>query len=86
MVDVFQGVFRHGVPSSLPGKKKFAFAAAQPVCSADKWVLQFFRETQEMLLSPLPEAKKISKPYARKCPWREGSLLAYQILSPKIFR
>jgi hypothetical protein len=45
-------------------------------------MLQFFRETQEMLLSPLPEAKKISKPYARKCPWREGSLLAYQILSP----
>ena len=34
-------------------------------------MLQFFRETQEMLLSPLPEAKKISKPYARKCPWRE---------------
>ena len=31
-------------------------------------MLQFFRETQEMLLSPLPEAKKISKPYARKCP------------------
>ena len=26
-------------------------------------MLQFFRETQEMLLSPLPEAKKISKPY-----------------------
>ena len=47
-------------------------------------MLQFFRETQEMLLSPLPEAKKISKPYARKCPWREGSLLAYQILSPKM--
>ena len=47
-------------------------------------MLQFFRETQEMLLSPLPEAKKISKPYARKCPWREGSLLAYQILSPEM--
>ena len=40
-------------------------------------MLQFFRETQEVLLSPSAGAQKESvSRYARKCPWREGSLLA----------
>ncbi len=34
-----------------------------------------------MILSPMPERKKVKKPSVRHCPWREGSLLAYRIIN-----
>ncbi|MBR5252228.1 MAG: hypothetical protein IKV52_05345 [Oscillospiraceae bacterium] len=45
-----------------------------------KKVLEELRET---ILSPMPEAKKIRKPRVRHCPWKEGSLLAYRIVTNK---
>jgi len=41
-------------------------------------VLKAFRE---LLLSPMPPAKKIRKPTVHHCPWKAGSLLAYQIIN-----
>lgn len=43
-----------------------------------KQVLEKFRE---IILSPPPPIKKIRKPTVYHCPWKEGSLLAYRIIS-----
>ena len=40
-------------------------------------------DLREMLLSPMPPAKKAKKPTVRHCPWPVGSLLAYRIVSCK---
>ena len=45
-----------------------------------KKVLQKFRA---VILEPMPPAKKIRKPAVHHCPWREGDLLAYRIVSNK---
>lgn len=36
---------------------------------------------REKLLSPMPKSGKIKKASGRRCPWKVGSLLAYQIIS-----
>lgn len=38
-------------------------------------------DLKEMLLSPMPPAKKPKKPTVHHCPWPVGSLLAYRIVS-----
>ena len=38
---------------------------------------------QNLILSPMPTAKKIRKPTVHHCPWSVGSLLAYRIVSNK---
>lgn len=45
-----------------------------------KKVLQRLKAT---ILSPMPPAKKQKKPVVHHCPWKEGSLLAYRIISNK---
>jgi hypothetical protein len=40
-------------------------------------------DLKEMLLSPMPPAKKAKKPTLNHCPWPVGSLLAYKIVSNK---
>ena len=35
----------------------------------------------EVLNSPMPDRKKVSRVRTRKCPWREGALLAYRIVT-----
>ena len=41
------------------------------------------KEFKELILSPMPPLKKIKKPTVHHCPYREGSLLAYRIVSNK---
>lgn len=41
------------------------------------------REFREIILQPMPTAKKIKKPTVHHCPWKEGDLLAYRIVSDK---
>lgn len=36
-------------------------------------------QLEELLLSPMPPAKKVAKPTMHRCPWQAGSLLAYEI-------
>ncbi len=38
-------------------------------------------ELRDVILSPMPAAKKIKKTTVHHCPWKEGSLLAYRIVT-----
>lgn len=49
-----------------------------------KTVLQKLEKT---LTSPQPPEKKVKKPMMRRCPWKEGSLLAYRIsMNPQLVK
>lgn len=43
--------------------------------------LQVLEKFKNTILSPMPEKKKARKPTVHHCPWKEGSLLAYRIIT-----
>ena len=44
---------------------------------------QVLKEFRNVILQPMPALKKIKKPTVHHCPWKEGDLLAYRIVSNK---
>ncbi len=71
-----------------------AFNAFENGCDLERWNSKgneknylkrkkVLDELRNVILSPMPPAKKIKKPTVHHCPWRVGSLLAYRIVSNK---